>query len=112
MFDRGDFVIGNVRIDCGFRWRRNGSRNGDACHRGNDGPHGHAGHINNVANVSSVGNVDHLRNGHLGNVGNVRLRLKQHCFIVDSNFSVAHHNGRWRSNGDSVGFYGDDQSRS
>jgi hypothetical protein len=122
MFNRGDFVIGNVRIGRQLRRRRNGTRNRGACHRGNDGhhgdashrgnngPHGDAGIINIVANVSSVGNVDILGNaGHVGNVRNVRLRLKQHCFIVDSNVNVnvAHHAGRRRSNRNSVGFYGD-----
>jgi hypothetical protein len=122
MFNRGDFVIGHVWIDCQLRRRRNSTRNRGACHRGNNGHHGDAcyrcndrsyddaGNINIVANDSSFGNVDILGNaGHVGNVGNVRLRLKQHCFIVDSNgnVDVAHHAGRRRPNRNSVGFYGD-----
>jgi hypothetical protein len=126
MLNSRDFVIGNVRIHRELRRRRNGSRNrgtchrgndghhGDACHRCNDRPHDDAGNINIVANVSSDGNVNTLGNaGHVGNVGNVRLRLKQHCFIVDSNgnVNVAHHAGRRPSNRNSAGFYGDQQPR-
>jgi hypothetical protein len=110
MFNRGDVVIGNVWIDRQLRRRRNGSRNRDACHRGNDGPHDDAGNINIVANVSSDRNVSILgKAGHFGNVRNVRLRLKQHCFIVGSNgnVNVAHHAGRRPSNRNSVGLHGD-----
>jgi hypothetical protein len=125
MFDRGDVAIGNVRIDRQLRRRRNGTRNrgachcrndgqhgdghhGDASHRGNNGPYVDAGYINIVGNVSCVGNVDILGNAeHVGNVGNVRLWLKQHCFIVNSNVNVAHHAGGLRSNRNSVRFHGD-----
>jgi hypothetical protein len=111
MFDRGDLAIGNVRIDRQLRRRRNGSGNRGACHRGNDGPHGDAGNINIVANVNCAGNVDVLGNaGHVGNVGNVRLRLEQHCFIVDADVNGADRAGRWRSNRNSVGFLRDWQS--
>ena len=118
MFDRGDLAIGNVRIDRQLRRRRNGSGNRGACHRGNDGghhgrggPHGDAGNINVVANVNCAGNVDVLGNaGHVGNVGNVRLRLEQHCFIVDADVNGADRAGRWRSNRNSVEFLRDWQS--
>src|SRR6202158_1198361 len=130
MFDRGDVGVGNVRIDRQLRRRRNGTRNRGACHCGNDGqhgdvgchwdashrgdngPHDDAGNINIVGNVNNVGNVDKLRNaGHVGNVGNVRLRLNQHCFILDSYVDVAHNAGRRRSHRNSVGFDGNRQSR-
>jgi hypothetical protein len=125
MFDRGDVAVGNVRIDRQLRWRRNGARNrgachcgndghhGDASHRGNNGSHGGAGNINIIRNDGSDGNVDIPWNAeHVGNVRNVRLRLKQHCFIVDSNVNVdvAHHAGRRCSNGTSVGIIRDRQS--
>ena len=99
MFDRGDVAIGNVRIDRQLRRRRNGSGNRGACHRGNDG--------NIIANVICAG-IDVLGNaGHVGNVGNVRLRLEQHCFIVDADVNGADRAGRWRPNRNSVGFLRD-----
>ena len=109
MFDRGDVAIGNVRIDRQLRRRRNGTRSRGTCHRGNNGPHGDTGNINIVGNDSSVGNVDNVT-GHLGNVGNVRLRLEQHCFIVDADVNGADRAGRCRSNRNSVGFLRDWQS--
>jgi hypothetical protein len=123
MFDRGDFVFGNVRIHRELRRRRNGSRNSGACHRGydrqhrdthrgNNGPCDDAGDINIVANDNSAGNVNILRNaGHVGNVGHVRLRLKQHRVIVDSDLDIAHRAGRGCSNRNSAGFHGNQQSR-
>jgi hypothetical protein len=125
MSDRGDVAIGNVRIDRQLRRRRNGTRNrgachcgndghhGDASHRGNNGSHGSAGNINIIGNDGSDGNVDIPGNAeHVGNVRNVRLRLKQHCFIVDSNVNVdvAHHAGGRCSNGTSVGIVRNRQS--
>ena len=105
MFDRGDVTIGNVRIDRQLRRRRNGSGSRGACHRGN-----HVGSVNIVANVN-CGGIDVLGNaGHVGNVGNVRLRLKQHCFIVHADVNGADRAGRWRSNRNSVGFLRDWQS--
>ena len=110
MFERGDVAIGNVRIDRQLRRRRNDSGSGGACHRGNNGSHGDAGNINIVANVNCAG-IDVLGNaGHVGNVGNVRLRLEQHCFIVDADVNGADRAGRWRSNRNSVGFLRDWQS--
>src|SRR5882762_11417906 len=48
---------------------------------------------------------------HGGNGGNVRLRLKQYCFIVDSNNVNVTHNAGWRrSNRNSDGIYRDWQS--
>ena len=86
-------------------------RSAGDCDRGNVGHHGNVGNINVVGNVSDVGRVDNFRDaGHFGIVGNVRLRLKQHCCIVDSNVNVAHSAGRRGSNGNSLGFYGDQQS--
>ena len=41
----------------------------------------------------------------------MRLRLGQHCFIVDANVHVTHHAGWRRSNRSSVGVYRDRQSR-
>ena len=90
MFDRGGFAIGNVRIDH-LRRRGNGSRNRSACHRGNEGTwrRRHYAMVGHGGMASDVGNVDIFRNdGHVGNVGNVRLRLKQHCLIVDFNVNV------------------------
>jgi hypothetical protein len=110
MLDLGNFAVGNVRIDRDLRRRRNGRRSRDARHRGNVGHHGNIGNVDVVGNVSDIGNVDNLRNaGNDGVVGNVRFRLK-YCFIVDPNVNVAHNAGRRRSNRDSVGFYGDQQS--
>jgi hypothetical protein len=108
MFDRWDFAIGNVRIHRDLRRRRNGYRRHDVCHRGNGGLHGNVRDVNVVGNIGNIGNVDDLRNaGHVGIVGNMRLRLKQHCFIVDSNVNVAHNAGWRRSNRNSVGIYRD-----
>jgi hypothetical protein len=41
----------------------------------------------------------------------VRLRLKQHCFVFDSNIHVAHNAGRKRPNRNSVGIYRNRQPR-
>jgi hypothetical protein len=105
MFDRGEFAIGNVRIARDLRRRRIGNRNHDARRRGD------AGNIDVVDNLSNIGSVDILRNaGHVRIVGNVRLRLKQHCCIVESNVNVADSAGRRRSNRNSVGILRDRQS--
>jgi hypothetical protein len=40
----------------------------------------------------------------------VRFRLKQHCFVFDSNIHVADNAGRRRSNRTSVGIFRDRQS--
>ncbi len=106
MLDLGDFAIGNVRIRRELRRRRNGRRSRDARHRGNVGRNGNVGNVNVVGNIDNLGNV-----GHDGVVGNVRLRLKQCCFIVDSNVNVAHNAGRRRSNRNSVGIFRNWQSR-
>jgi hypothetical protein len=116
MFDRGNIVIGNVRIDCDLRRRRNGIRKCGACHRRKFGHHRKFGNINLVGNLGDVGNADIVRNaGHVGNLGNVRLRLKQHCFIVHANIvhanlNVANRARRRRSNRNSVGIFRDWQS--
>ena len=84
MFDGGDFAIDDVRIDRHLRRRRNGHGNCHACHRGN------------VGNVDVIGNVVGI-----GNVGNVRLR--QQCFIVDSDVNLANNDGWQRWNRNSAG---------
>src|SRR5467141_4913154 len=105
MLDLGDFAIVNVRIHRELRRRRHGRWIGGACHRGD------VGNVDLVGNVSDIGNVDNLGDaGNLGDVGNVRLRLKQYRLIVDSNVNVAHNIGWQRSNRNSVGFDGDQQS--
>jgi hypothetical protein len=115
MFDLGDFANGNVRVALDLRRRRNGNGNGnsDARHRGHDG----VGNINVVGNIDidrnlrDVGRSDILRNGgNVGADGNVRLRLKQHCFIVVSNVDIAHNVERPRSNRSPVGILPDWQS--
>jgi hypothetical protein len=106
MFHRGDFAVGNVRIPGDLRRRRNGngSRNHDACHRGNAGQRGDIGNIDVIGNLGDIRSVDIFRNvGDVGIVGNVRLRLEQHCCIVEPNVSVAHYLERQRSGGNSVG---------
>jgi hypothetical protein len=96
MLHRRNFTIGNVWIDRYLRWGRNGNRNLDTCDR--------------VGNAV-IGNDGNLRDdGNLGFIGNVRLRLKQHSFIVDTNVNVAHDAGRCCSNGDSAGIIRDWQS--
>ena len=119
MFDRGDFAIGNVRIARDLRRRRNGNgnRNSDARHRGHDGRHRDVGNINVVRDIDVIGNLGDVRSldilrhaGNVGIVGNVRRRLKQRCFIVDSNVNVVQHAGWQRSKRNSVGFLPDWQS--
>ena len=104
MFDRGDFAIGTVRIDRHLRRRRTAQRK----HRRGVGHHGDAGNLDVVRNLGDVGSVDNLRNaGHVGIVGNVRLRLEQHCGIVNSNDNVlaVHRDGQQRSNRGPFGIF-------
>ena len=62
------------------------------------------GDIELVEYPGYLGSVDNLGiAGYGGNVGNVRLRLKQHGFVVDPNLNGAHHFWRRRSNRNSVG---------
>jgi len=76
------------------------------------GHRGDVGNVNVVGNVSDIGNVDNFgTTGNVGIVGNVRLRFKQHCFIVDPNVNVAHNAGRRRANRNSAGIFRDWQSR-
>ena len=122
VFDRRDFAIRNVRIPRDLRrWRiGDGDRNRDAWH-GNVGRHGNVrnirvvgnvGNIHVVGNLCDVGRVDILRNaGNVRVVKNVRLRLKQHGFVVVvANVDVAHNVERPRSNRSSVGILPDWQS--
>jgi hypothetical protein len=108
MFDRGDRALGDVRINRYLRRRRNFNGNRNA---------GDSGDLNIVRNVDVVGNIGDIRNvdnlrddGNFGIVGNVRLRLRQHGFIVDANVNGANNPG-WRcSHGNSDGIYRDRQS--
>jgi hypothetical protein len=107
MFDRGNFAIGNLRIACDLRRRRNGNgkRNLDGRHRSHV-----VGNIDLDGNLADVGRIDILRHGaNLGVDGNVRLRLEQHCRFVEPNVNAAHHKGR--SNRNSAGFYSNQQFR-
>ena len=114
MFDRGDFAIGNVRIASYLRrrWNGNGKRHFDTRNWGNVGRHAIVRNIDVDGNFGDVGIVDIVRDA--GNVGinrNVRLRLEQHCRIVDANDNDAHHDEQPRSNRNFVGVYGGWQSR-
>ena len=74
-------------------------RSFDSCQRGRPGHHRNSGNVGILGNVDA----DILRNaGYGGNVGNVRLRLKQHCCIVQPGVNVAYRSGRRRSNRNSV----------
>ena len=113
MFDRGDFAIGNVRIARDLRRRRNGNgnRNDDAGNRSAVGNINVVRDIDVIGNLGDVRSLDILRHaGNVGIVGNVRRRLKQRCFIVDSNVNVVQHAGWQRSKRNSVGFLPDWQS--
>ena len=112
MFDFGDFAIGNVRIARDLRRRRNDDRNHDAYDHGGAGKFIVVGNIGVDGTFGDVGSVDILRNaGDVRAVGNVRLRLKQHCGIIEPNINVTDHDERRRSRRNSAGIHGDRQSR-
>ncbi len=84
----------------------------DARHRGNFGNINVVGSIDVDGHLGDVGSVDVLRNaGDVGIDGNVRLRLEQHCCIVEPNVTGTRHDERRRSSRSSVGIHGDWQSR-
>ena len=86
VFDRRDFAIGNVRIARDLRRRGDGTgqRNHDSWRHGDAGNIDILGNIDVDRHLGDVGGVDILGyDGHVGIVGYVRLRLKQHCRIVE-----------------------------
>ena len=92
------------------------SGNRDARHRGDGGqPVGNiksSGISTSSGNIRDVGNIDNLRNaGNVGVVGNVRLRLGQHCCIVDPTSTSPTTPGGGARAGIPLGSYRDRQSR-
>jgi multidrug efflux system membrane fusion protein len=108
VLDHGHFAVIHVRIHREFRRRRNGRRDGGACHRGNFGNVDLLRIVDVVVNLRDFGNVDHLRDdADLGYVGNVRFRLKQRYRVVNAN--DLHNAGRRSSDRNSVGIFRDRQ---
>ena len=116
MLDGGDFAGRNVRITHDLRRRRHDRRSPDAIRHGNAGQSVDVivGNIHVVGNIRDIGSIGNL--GNAGNIGidrNVRLRLKQHCGIVESDNDnvVDHRVEQWCSRGQSVGILRDRKSR-
>ena len=117
MLDGGDFAGRNVRITHDLRRRRHDRRSPDAIRHGNAGQSVDVivGNIHVVGNIRDIGSIGNL--GNAGNIGidrNVRLRLKQHCGIVepDNDNVIDHRVEQWCSRRHSAGILRDRKSRS